>query len=140
MNSVKPIDNNNNMRDDFKRVRAVQNKCLDEEENMSNGKKVWRWIKTFVAGSIAIPMCCCCFCFGCCGKMKGPGTMVKYDDDDYNTLGDADKRSVHMADWAMTSHTTCTCVPMCCGCFCGGCGIIGPRQGYELASGTTRRR
>jgi hypothetical protein len=69
---------------------------------------------------------CCCCCCGCGGNTRAHSGMVKYDDEDYDTLSNAEKQLVNIHEHfaASTLCTPVSCMSlMCC---LGGCGMCGP--------------
>lgn len=113
------------------RVNNAVQKPLKEEEHISRGSKVGRWVKAFAAGTLGFLTCC--LCCGCAGNVRGPGLMVKYDDE-FDQLDTHEKKMAVVGDWCMATGLVAKCMPLCCGCCCGACGVIGPRQGVELVT------
>jgi hypothetical protein len=105
---------------------TVIKNSLESETDMSRGKKVLKWIGTLVIGPLSFLTCCCCC--ACCGSMRGPGAMVKYDED-YDSLPSDAKKMVHVTDYCMMAGVSARALPLCCCCCCGCFGTIGTMQG-----------
>lgn len=101
---------------------------IENEDKMSRGAKIWGWTKTFVFGTMSL-LSCCCLCCGACGNIKGPRTIVKYDEEYEIEMSATEKKIVNAAEWATLAGVTYKAGPLCCCCCCGCCGLIGPAQG-----------
>lgn len=108
-----------------RRKGNAMGRAAEAEDKMSRGRKIGRWVVTLLVGILTCPTCCCCC--GCFGSVRGPGSMVLYDED-YDQASESDKKLVNASEWALVGTTALRCAPMCCGCCFGCCGVVGPMQ------------
>ncbi len=88
-------------------------------------QNVGRLMQATCVGLVECLTCCCCCC-GCGGTTRAHSGMVKYDDEDYGTLSNAEKQLVNVHEHFAASML---CTPVSCMslvCCLGGCGICGP--------------
>jgi hypothetical protein len=98
------------------------------EHEQNRGQRLKSWMRTLIVGCASAFTCCCCCC-GFFGKMRGPQTIVKYDDPIYFEMSPSQREKLHMYEWATSGKIACKAFPLMCCCCCGICGEIGPIQG-----------